>query len=767
MPIPAAARLSLPLLVLAGCAPTAAPPPNVLLVTLDTTRVDALGAYGATTGATPHLDRIAAEGVRFDRAYTVTPLTIPAHSSVHTGLYPPRHGVRDNGDFFLGDDATTLAERLKAAGYGTMASVGAEVTSHHWGFAQGFDAYFDDMGPKDPKGNRWRVERRAEAVVDDAVGWLDQNGKGGAPWFAWVHVFDAHHPYEPPEPYATMFEGKPYAGEVAYVDAQIGRLRAWIDQNGQLDRTWIVVVADHGEGFGAHGESLHGVLLYDATTRIPFLVRPPTGSNAASGKVVTTPVSLVDLTPTILGVTGAPAAAGIDGVDLGPSFTGDIPGAADRAVYAESRYAWHHYGWAPLSALVTDGHKLIDSTTPEVYARDDVRERKDLAPTEPALLATLDGHLTTMVAAMEPATGATRADMSPERVSQLEALGYLTTGGGEGPPTDGLPDPVKQLPVLSKLEKARAAFRDGDLVAARAAVEDALAADANLVETRILMANVLMKEGRHADAFAALAAIEAERPSSQTKAQMGSLKMVMGDPAEAARLLGEALSIDPFLSAAWPNYLHALLMSNDPRLLAEATRAADLLPDVATVQGMKGVALTMQGRHQPAELLLDDALTREPNQPFVNHALGMIHKGRGDAMKAETFFEEEIRLFPPALPSRRMLVEILAAQKRYDEQLVQLEAIRSKEPPSPETLHSVAQALFNLKRFPESAEVVDECRLLAPRYPGCALLEANVLKKLGKEAEAQEIDPDPRLEQLVGREGAAAPETNEALRRGR
>lgn len=727
-------RPALALLALAaGCADAPPARPNILLVTLDTTRADALGAYGAERGSTPTLDRIAEEGIRFDRAYTVTPLTIPAHSSMFTGLYPPRHGVRDNGDFFLGDEATTLAERLTGAGYRTMATVGAEVTSHHWGFAQGFSAYFDDMGPRDAKGNRWRVERSGAAVVDDALGWLDQNGKGEAPWFAWVHMFDAHHPYEPPEPYATMFEGRPYAGEVAFLDAQVRRLREWLEASGELDETWIFVVADHGEGLGSHGESLHGVLLYDATTKIPFLVRPPGGR---AGIAVADPVSLVDLTPTIAGLAGLPAIEGLDGVDLRPALTGGAVGA-ERAVYAESRYAWHHYGWAPLTALVTPDHKLVDSTTDELYARADTRERDDLAGKEPALLGTLNERLAATVAAMTPTEGATRVDMSPEKIAQLEALGYLTTGGGTDLPAGDLPDPVKQLPVLGKLERARTAFRQDDLEATRQALDEALAADPNLIETRLLEANLLLKQGRRDEAYAALERIEAERPSSQTKAMMGSIKVLSNDPTEGARLLGEALTLDPYQAPAWVSYLHALLLSNDPRLGPESERAATLLPDVPTITGMRGVALALQGRFAPAEPLLRAALEKEPGHPFLNHAMGLVHKARGDVIQAEPYFEEEVRLFPPAVPARRMLVEILAAQKRYDEQLVQLEAIRAAEAPRADTLHSTAQALFNLQRYAEAAQVVDECRLLARRDAGCALLEANVLKKLGKEAEAQ------------------------------
>jgi tetratricopeptide (TPR) repeat protein len=453
--------------------------------------------------------------------------------------------------------------------------------------------------------------------------------------------------------------------------------------------------------------------------------------------VVTTPVSLVDLTPTILGATGNPVPTGLDGVDLGATIRGDVPGDADRAVFAESLYAWHHYGWAPQEALVTDTHKLLSSTTPELYARDDAREEHDLAGADPTRLAALEGRLDTMVTAMTPTGTASRADMDPDRVAQLEALGYLTTAADATAPTAALPDPVRQLPVLAKLEKARQAFHAGDLPATRAALDEAIAADPTLVESRILQATLLWREGDLQGAYDAAAAVDAAHPGSQTKALMGNVRVQMGDPAEGARLLGEALAVDPYLTSAWGGYLHALVLSNDPRLLAESARAHHLLPDLPVASGMYGFALAMDGKEDAAELLLNDALEHDPNQPFVNHALGMVARARGDVMKAESYFEEEIRLFPPALTTRRALVQMYADQKRYEDQLAQLAEIRGKELPTPETLHSIAQAQFNLKRFPEAKETVDECRALAPQYAGCALLEANVLKKLGKEAEAQ------------------------------
>ncbi|MFT7521444.1 MAG: arylsulfatase A-like enzyme, partial [Kiritimatiellia bacterium] len=373
--------------IVGGCytAPVPPPPPNFLLVTVDTLRADVLGSYGHRAGASPNIDRLAAQGTRFDRAYTVTPLTIPAHSSLFTGLYPPRHGVRDNGDAFLGPEAYTLAERLKQHGYATGAAVGAEVTSHHWGFAQGFDTYRDELGAT-AGGNRWAVERPANTVVDDALAILDERSTQG-PWMQWVHVFDVHHPYTPPEPHLSQMSGRAYLGEVAWTDAQLGRLFDAVLARPDADRTWIVVLADHGEGLGAHGENTHGVLLYDPTTRIPLIVRPPGGH---ASLVVDTPTSIVDIVPTLMALAGVKSDESLDGMDLSGQMRGEP--APERSIYIESRYAHHHYGWAPLSALVNPQHKLIHGGRDHLFAATDLGEANDLSG-DPARLGQIRGDL--------------------------------------------------------------------------------------------------------------------------------------------------------------------------------------------------------------------------------------------------------------------------------------------------------------------------------------------------------------------------------------
>ncbi|MDP2315231.1 MAG: sulfatase-like hydrolase/transferase [Pseudomonadota bacterium] len=663
----------MPLLALLACTP---PPPaptpgaNVLLVTLDTVRADALGAYGNADTPTPHLDRLAREGARFDAAYTVTPLTIPAHASIFTGLSPPRHGVRDNGELFLGDDAATLAEALQAHGYATMASVGAEVTSHHWGFRQGFDAFFDDMGPGASGSRRWTVERRADSVVRDALAWLRPRAEAGTPWFGWVHLYDAHDPYRPPEPYATTYADRPYAGEVAWVDAQVGELLAGLEKLGALDHTWIVAVADHGESLGEHGEATHGVLLYEGATRVPLLVRPPTGTRWVpdGGAAVDLPVSLVDVMPTVLGALGVPVPAGLDGQDLLPVLGGAPAATPDRAVYAESLYAWRHFGWAPQHLLVTPTHALVASTTSELYARADRAQATNLAATDPTTLGALQARLAALQGALAaaPTLSAVQApaDDAGARTAMLEALGYLagqSDAGRDaaGAPLAGLPNPVDRLPVLAQVEKARTAYRAGDMAAARRTAEAAVAADPGLVETRMLLAAILWRTGDPGAALEVASAVDAERPTSQTKHLRGLLLLQLGKPELAVGLLGEAVARDPTSAAATETWLQTLLVLDDLPALTNALPAARThLPDSATVLGLDGVARALGGDATGARPLLERAIAAQPNQPFVHHALGVALGALGDEAGARAAYMEEVRRFPPASVSRRALAEL-------------------------------------------------------------------------------------------------------------
>jgi choline-sulfatase len=734
-------------LFLAGCPQSAEPTdtrPSVLVITLDTLRADALGVYGNPAKPSPYIDSLAARGTRFSRAYTVTPLTIPAHSSLFTSLWPPRHGVQDNGDFFLAESADTLAERMSAAGYATMASVGAEVTSHHWGFAQGFDAFYDDMGgSREEEKNRWRVERPATEVVADAHAWFDRL-EAGTQWFSWIHMFDVHHPYTPPEPYASRYPAQPYIGEVAWTDSQVEVLIEGLRERGHLDNAWVFILSDHGEGRGAHGEGLHGVLLYNATTRIPFIAVPP--GNDGGGARVDFPVSLVDVMPTVLKLAGVEPPEDIDGIDLSPWVSPGTtpPDQPTRPVFIESLYAYRHYGWAPQKALVTDEYKLIGSTTSELYDAWDLTETSNLAEDRTEVLAGLTQRLSSMTEAMVTSKSAAgKADLSEERLAQLAALGYVTVTVDQDGPTEGLPDPVSRLPILKEVDKARKAFQSGKLDEARERVEAVLAQEPNLVDIRNLQANIMLRSGDSEGALAAIRKLDEEHPSSQAKITMASIMVRRKMIPAATELLAEVLEADPYLTQAWRPYLHALFLSGQiARLDAEVQRAKAKVPDNIHVQTMDAIVLVIRGEVDQAEPILIHAIGKNPGLAFVNHSLGIIRKQQGQIEEAEQLMLEEVRLHPPSIPARRALVEIFAEQQRYVEQLEQLDAIGAVEPPNPLTQHSKAQALFNLKRFEEAKVHIDACVAQQPDYPGCMMLRANVLKQLGQDAEAQEAYED-------------------------
>ena len=364
----------------------AEPPLDVLLITLDTTRADHLGCYGYERIETPHIDRLAAEGVLYERCYTPVPITLPSHLSILTGTYPAYHGVRENAGFYVAPELTTLAEVLKREGYSTAAFVGAYPLDSQTGLDQGFDLYDDNYPSSLEEGKHPLLagffdERPAADVVLPALGWLDeQNG----PFFLWAHFFDPHQPQIPPSPYRERYADSLYDGEIAAVDEAIGRLLARLEERGSLDRTLVVLTADHGEGLGDHGELTHALLLYSTTVRVPLIVRHPRGP---AGVRVGAPVATVDILPTILGQLGLEAPEAVQGHPLPRS---DGEGGPRRKILSETLYGALMHGWSPLDRLTVDDWMLVHGPVPRLYhLADDPGELRDLAGEEPERLAAL------------------------------------------------------------------------------------------------------------------------------------------------------------------------------------------------------------------------------------------------------------------------------------------------------------------------------------------------------------------------------------------
>src|SRR5260221_2662494 len=355
---------------------------NLLLVTLDTTRADRIHAYGFAGIETPNFDRLAREGVLFEEAVAPAPLTLPAHSSIFTGQYPPAHGVRDNGGFFLDDKETTIAERLQARGYATGGFVGAYVLDHKWGIAQGFQTYFDDFDlTKYQSLSLGSVDRRGNEVADRALAWLDS--VRAKRFFGWVHFYDAHSPYDPPEPFKSRYAGHPYIGEIAFVDSQLGRLLAYLDAHHLADRTVVVVVGDHGESLGEHGEGTHGFFVYQATMHVPLLIRAP--YDLMAGRRVADTVRSVDILPTALELLGVNTPEHLDGASVVPLMTG-AKQELGLAAYSEAIYPRFHFGWSDLRALTAGRYKFVAAPRPELYdLQQDPGESHNLYPERQAL----------------------------------------------------------------------------------------------------------------------------------------------------------------------------------------------------------------------------------------------------------------------------------------------------------------------------------------------------------------------------------------------
>ena len=333
--------------------------PNLLLITVDTLRSDRVSAYGGDRLKTPTIDRLAAKGIVFRRAFAQATTTLPSHTNMLLGLDPLRHGVHDNNNFTVGKEFLTLAEHLKAAGYATAAFIGGFPLDSRFGLNRGFDVYDETYGTLGPaQQTRW--ERRAEAVVSASLQWLEGRGRT-SPWFAWVHCYDPHEPYEPPQPFLSQYEGRLYDGEVAYVDSALKKLLDAVESQGWGDNTVIVLTGDHGESLGQHGEETHGFVAYNTTLWIPLIICAPGLKPGTVGQTVTH----TDIFPTVCDLLGLRVPPRLQGLSLLPAVKGKK--LAERAIYFESMYPYFSRGWAPLYGYMQDSQKFIESPVPELY----------------------------------------------------------------------------------------------------------------------------------------------------------------------------------------------------------------------------------------------------------------------------------------------------------------------------------------------------------------------------------------------------------------
>ena len=647
-------RLSSPWLVVVALAATACgedevthgsgqrQPPAVLLITLDTTRADRLGAYGSSSGATPVLDALAARSVVFERAYAVAPMTLPAHASLFTGRLPTRTGVRWNGEQRLPDaaaDLPTLAERLRGAGYATGAFVSASVLDRAFGLDRGFERYDDEVGEAVAgPGGAWKAERPARETLSRALAWLAEQ-TSGRPVFLWVHLFEPHDPYLPPAPFDSRFADDPYSGEIAATDEALARLL----EHPRFRRgaeAIVSVIGDHGESLGEHGEATHGILLHEATLHVPWILAAPRIAPRRLGGLV----SQVDVAPTLLALAGAAPlaeAGALDGIDLSPGMHGAADGGRSRTLYAESLYASALYGWAPLRSTRRGSYKWVAGARGELYdIVADPGETRDLRATRPAEAGALERALAEIRARETPAgAAAAPLPMDAALAASLRSLGYLSAAA-PGSESAAAEDPRDRIALHERLRALDAQWQSGDLRGAERALDELFAADPRNrllreVVERQLRGAIAQLDGGHVAAPASPANLE----TLENAATAGALRVRLAHLVALDGRRGEARKL----------------------LEAAAQPSADRETQALAHLSLATLALG-ERRFAEAESRARAALALSPQSAAAQHTLALALDGLGRLGEAEAAYRSALALDPALYPCELNLAMLLAAQ---------------------------------------------------------------------------------------------------------
>jgi arylsulfatase A-like enzyme/cytochrome c-type biogenesis protein CcmH/NrfG len=594
-------RITLLLLMCGGC--TAPPPPpaapghvrHLVLITIDTLRADRVGAYGYARARTPHIDGLAARGVLFEHAYATAPITLPSHGSLMTGRYPPGHWARHNG-IRIDSGVPTLAKALSAAGFATGAFVSAFPLDRRFGLDAGFAAYSDRM----PRGARGRLEneRPGRDAVNDALAWLTATRAGAGRLFLWVHLFEPHAPYGQPGSGRPVAER--YDDEIAESDAQVGRV---LDALGpDASSTLIVVASDHGEAFGEHGEVSHSLFVYDTTLRVPLVIAGP----GVPARTVGSPVSLVDVAPTVLLLLGL-APFDSDGVDLSRTFSGaDLPA---RDLYAESFAPLLDFGWSPLRALRAQGFKYIDAPRAELYdTTRDTSEARDLSTSDGRRAAELRDRLSRYsTPTLEPDRLAT---LDREALGRLQALGYAS-GSGRGS-ASARPDPKDRRAIAARLAEVISGELEGE--ALERALRKILDDDPKNPQANLRLGYVLLESNRCVAAVPFLkAAIAARMPTADAHLGLAQCQSAARRPGEVYVTLLEAERVEPDNPVVFANM--GIVLSDMERhadAITALQRALSLDPDFHEARFNLARVYARAGQRSDAAREARDLLTRLP-----------------------------------------------------------------------------------------------------------------------------------------------------------
>ncbi|MCD4750495.1 MAG: sulfatase-like hydrolase/transferase [Thermoanaerobaculales bacterium] len=735
---------------------------SFVLITLDTTRADRLSSYGAEDVETPAMESLAKRGVLFENAYAVAPITLVSHTSMLTGLNPPRHGIRNNGIHHVADEITTISEILRDEGFRTAAFVSAAVLDHRYGLDQGFEVFDDDLSQGGNRRARMVPDRPAGSTVDAAQLWLDEI-EPDERFFLWVHFYDPHAVYSPPPPFRDTYRERPYDGEIAYMDSQIGRFLQHPRLADEHD-VGVIVVGDHGESLGEHGEETHALLAYDSTLHVPLILRTPGGPEGCRSPL---PTGGADIAPTILDLLNQPIPTDLDGMSIATLLAEP---KNDRALYAETYLPYYTYGWAKLKVFRRGGFKLILGPGNELYDTNrDPLELTNLIDRYPNEAHDLIQLLQEYEAQWGDAEHEASMTLDQESMDQLRSLGYLAIGSGPEKIEGERPNPRDMVDLHVGLERARR-FASSELYSqAIAQLRLVLERDpGNLAALIDLATNLLEIDELDEAAEIAQEAISRDPNYSRSYILMAAIEIERRHPEKALVLLNSALEIDPRHVEALLRKAHLLKRIgrlSEMRGLLEAAlveqpdqpnleityaklieipsgkdsaaeerirKALARDPYIATGWKILGEILLKQGRETEALDLYREGLSRKPDSHEIHADLGLLLAKLGQGGKAVPHLREAIRLGPVFRSDLHVALGAIASQGGgFEEAQRHYDLILEKEPNHPATRNNRAIALYRLGRFREAKEELESVLKENPNYADAANNMAAIAVDLG------------------------------------
>lgn len=717
--------------------------PNILLISIDTLRADHLGCYGYQGISTPHIDQLAKEGVRFTSCYTPVPITLPSHATIMTGQYPLGHGVRDNGTFRLGEESLTLAEILKKSGYQTAAFVGAFVLDSRFGLDQGFDLYDDQMASNGEKSDLLFEERRAEEVIEAATKWLTNKQPG--PFFLFIHCFDPHAPYRPPESYLGGMQSACddpanlafcYDREIVYTDDCLGRLFQKMKELGLFDQTIICFTADHGESLGEHGEPSHSVFIYDSTIHVPLIIRYPGKIPAAAS--LSSQVSSADIAPTILDLAGIRLMdSKMQGRSLCPlirppastaqassSSLGDsLVGTDSEAIYCETYFPFYNHRWSPLLGVRTSEWKYIKAPKPELYhLTDDPRELTNLFPYRQDQVAVMEKLLAEMKNRYSAGNVRKKVNlmvMDDDTRQRLERLGYLWTAtvkeeaGGEN---GNYPDPKDMVMVLNYFNVAAYHYLRHEYEQAIGYFQKSLEVDPKDVFAHFMVGFIYNKIGRFEkarDEF--LECIRLDPAYLNGYVNLGGVYLKLGQKEKAFEQIEKARKLDPESVEIYQNLGVLYSYSGEYDRAIEAFGQA-LKREPKHIEALGGLASVYLAKKDYATALqyAEKALELDPQNVNAYNTLGAIYLAQGAIDEAEKRIYQALKLDSRRADTLLSLVDIHIQKGEYDLARQEISRVQEIDPNMAKVYNSLGIISLKKEDYQQALEQFQKARQLEP-----------------------------------------------------